>query len=163
MCVCGKFCTKLCVPDSVVKFPQASWLRIVGEIKPTDGLSAYTWFIAELVKGGGMLSEAVTSGCDKEGRSCHSLRWQRCAVWGRRQPWQPHWALSALPQPMAVFTPIPSHARCPRLCGFNWRRGLGRCALSHGSVPLDGTVSLQLSTEPRGRRPATSPTSASED
>ena len=72
MC-CGKFCTKLCVPDSVVKLPQASWFRIVGEIKPTDGLSAYTWFIAELVKGGGMLSEAVTSGCDKEGRSCHSL------------------------------------------------------------------------------------------
>lgn len=97
MCVCGKFCTKLCVPDSVVKFPQASWLRIVGEIKPTDGLSAYTWFIAELVKGGGMLSEAVTSGCDKEGRSCHSLRWQRCAVWGRRQPWQPHWALFSGP------------------------------------------------------------------
>lgn len=71
--VCGKFCTKLCVPDSVVKLPQASRFRIVGEIKPTDGLSAYTWFIAELVKGGGMLSEAVTSGCDKEGRSCHSL------------------------------------------------------------------------------------------
>ena len=46
MCVCGKFCTKLCVPDSVVKLPQASWLRTVGEIKPTDGLSAYTWFIA---------------------------------------------------------------------------------------------------------------------
>ena len=72
MC-CGKFCTKLCVPDSVVKLPQASWFRIVGDIKPTDGLSAYTWFIAKLVKGGGMLSEAGTSGCDKEGRTCHSL------------------------------------------------------------------------------------------
>lgn len=30
-------------------------------------------------------------------------------------------ALSASPQPVAVFTPVLSNTRCLRLCSFNWR------------------------------------------
>ena len=69
-------------------------------------------------------------------------------LWGPRQP---HRALSALPQPVAVFTPIPSHACCPQLCSFNWRRG-APCHM--GACPVDDTASLQpLSPEATVRPP----------
>lgn len=71
-------------------------------------------------KPGSSLAACLHRGCARPPVSLVTGRLPHCTkrLWGASAA---SLALSASLQPMAVFTRILSHTRCPRLCGFNWR------------------------------------------